>query len=88
MCFLKEKKESGSLFWRNLAREQLQHDTLHHNTSLNSCIFVFYFDKKVVLYLSFISTNEFRQCAVFGVFLLKISTVTCYVVSKCFFLST
>ena len=85
MCFLKEKKESGSLFRRHFARAQLQPDTLHHNTSLNSCIFVFYFDKKVVLNLSFISTNEFRQCAVFGVLLLKISTVKCYVLSKCFF---
>ena len=79
MCFLKEKKESGSLFWRHFVRAQLQPDTLHHNTNLNSCIFVFYFDKKVVLNLSFISTNEFRRCVVFGVLPLKISTLTCYV---------
>ena len=85
MCFLKEKKEIRSLFWSHFAKEQLQPDTLHHNTSLNSCIFVFYFDKKVVLNLSFISINELRQCIVFGVLLLKISTVTCYVLSECFF---
>ena len=81
MCFLKEKKESGSLFCRHFARAQLQPDTLHHNTSLNLCIFVFYFDKKVVLNLYFILTNEFRQSVVFGVLLLKISTVTCYLLS-------